>query len=110
MKNLSAVPMGGHKAEEPLQLHHGPLRRGGEDTGKGTGSREDPTIHTPPIVEQIANGIGRVWRVGKYRKWGAGGPTSRSEEGRIGTYRDGEAACLTPRGRRRNSMASMYPG
>ena len=56
VKYLSAVPMGGHEAEEPLQLHHGPLRRSGEDAGKGTGGREDPTIHTPPIVEQIADG------------------------------------------------------
>jgi hypothetical protein len=46
----------GHEAEEPLQFHHGPLRRCGEDAGEGAGGREDPTIHTSPIVEQIADG------------------------------------------------------
>ncbi len=56
VKNLSAVSMGDHEAEDPLQLHHGPLRRCGEDAGQGTSGREDPTIHTPPIVEQIADG------------------------------------------------------
>jgi hypothetical protein len=48
--------MGGHEAEKPVQLQHRSLRRSGEDAGKGTGSRENPTIHTPPIVEQIADG------------------------------------------------------
>jgi hypothetical protein len=55
VKYLPAVAVSGHEAEEPLQLHHGPLRRGGEDAGEGTGGGEDPTIHTPPIVEQIAD-------------------------------------------------------
>ncbi len=54
-ENLSAVPMGGHEAEEPLQVQHRPLHSGGEDACQGTGGREDPTIHTPPIVEQIAD-------------------------------------------------------
>jgi hypothetical protein len=56
VEDLPAVAVSGHEAEESFQLHHGPLRRGGEDSGEGTGSREDPTIHTPPIVEQIADG------------------------------------------------------
>ncbi len=55
-ENLTAVPMGGHEAEEPLQVQHRPLRSGCEDACQGTGGREDPTIHTPPIVEQIADG------------------------------------------------------
>ncbi len=49
-----AVSMSGHEAEESLQRHHGLLHRCGEDAGEGTGGGEDPTIHTPPIVEQIA--------------------------------------------------------
>ena len=56
VKNLSAVPMGGHEAEEPLQIHNRPLRRRGKDACQGAGGREDPTIHTPLLVEQIADG------------------------------------------------------
>jgi hypothetical protein len=62
--------MGGHETEEPLQLHHGPLRRRGEDAGHGIDGREDATINTPPIVEQIPDGNLEFLLLGGYCGWG----------------------------------------
>jgi hypothetical protein len=68
------------KAEESLQLQHRPLRSGGKDTVQGTGSGEDPTIHTPPMVEQIADGNLKLLLLG-----GCGGWRSKKKLGRY-TY------------------------
>jgi hypothetical protein len=86
--------MGGHEAEKPVQLQHRPLRRSGEDAGKGTGSREDPTIHTPPIVEQIADGNLELLLLGGCGGWGCptdAGKRNAGEAKEGETKRDGDA-------------------
>ena len=101
VEDLPPVSMGGHEAEKPIQLQHRPLRRSGEDAGKGTGSREDPTIHTPPIVEQIADGNLELLLLGGCGGWGRVGSGALGVrravvwgdvEGRRGCRRDAEGS------------------
>ena len=56
--------MAGDEAKEALQPFHSAERRCGLLARQGTGSLEDPGVHQPPVVHQVANGYLNVLTLG----------------------------------------------
>ncbi len=55
-EDFATIPVRSHEAKKPIQLGHCcALRCRSLGAGQGTGSWEDPAIHAPPIVEQVAD-------------------------------------------------------
>ncbi len=64
MKDNTSKPMPGDEAKETLQPFQGAERRSGLLAGEGTGGLEDPCVHQPSEIHQVANGDLNVFTLG----------------------------------------------
>jgi hypothetical protein len=101
--DLASIRMRGDEAQETVKAGHGREGGGGLFRGEGAGRGEDPSVHAPPVVQQVAYcylqflGLGGCGWGRKVRPSGGlrgprtiGGGRCRWKEKRQGGHRWGE--------------------
>ena len=98
MKDELTKAMARDESKEALQPFHGAERRRGLLAGEGASRLEDPRVHQPSVIHQIANGYLNVFTLG-----GGGGRLGidcgdwgRVEPKRGGVYTEGVEADRIP--------------